>query len=238
MSGEDFGGGVFERAWLRGGRASNPEGGADIDDFDLAGAFDHDVGGFEVAVDQAAAVESGDSFEAFAEDGDGHAGFEAAVDFTGGDHAFVNAGPAAFRDGILDDFEAVTAEDMEQVEAVDPFHFEHINALVELEGMHVDEVVDLNAGHKCSDLGHAVHFEVVMLGGVEGGGREEFEGNWDFEGGSAAAFSEHHAALTACSESFEECAFRRPLDTWPLKQRRVALLQSGDRVAGDWGIGG
>jgi hypothetical protein len=168
LSGEDFGGGVFESAGLSDWRASDPEGGADVDDFDLTGAFDHDVGGFEVAVDESAAVEGGDAFEAFAEDGDGHAGFEPAVDFAAGDYAFVDAGPATFGDGILDDFEAVAAEDMEEVEAVDPFHFEHVDALIELEGVHVDKVVDLDAGHECGDLSHAKHFDVIVLGGIEG----------------------------------------------------------------------
>lgn len=238
MSGENFGGCVFESTGLCGGGSSDPEGGADIDNFDLAGAFDHDVGGLQVAVDEATAMQGGDTFEAFAEDCDGHTGFESAVDFTSGDDAFVDAGPATFGDGVLDDIKAVAAEDMEEVEAINPLHFEHIDALIELEGVDIDKVVDLNAGNERSDLGHAVHFEVIVMRGVKSSGGEEFKGDGNLEGGGTATLGKHHAALATGAEPFEECAFGGPLDTWALEQRGVALLQGGNSFIVGWGKGG
>ena len=169
LSGEHFRGGVFQSARLSVRGAPHPEGGTNVNDFYLTGPLNHDVGWFQVTVNQATPMERRDSLQTFTQNGHGHARFESTIDFAGRDDAFVDAGPATLGHRVLNNLEAVPAENVQQINTVNPLHLEHVNALVKLERMNVDQVVHLNTGYQSRHFGHPVHFLVVLSRGFKRG---------------------------------------------------------------------
>ena len=155
-------------------------------------------------MDHASAMQSGNPFETFTQDGDGHAGFQTAVHFACRDDSFGDVGPASFRHRILHKGQCVAAKNVKQIKAINPLHLKDVDSAVQLKRVNRNKVIHLNASHDGRDFGEAMHFFFVAGQRTEGGRREKLESNRNTEGRRASAFSQHHAALSTHTQPLDK----------------------------------